>query len=161
MGVSYFKKEGQNEYRWNFSTTPKRRNLINLYKRLVLTKGRDGGVVKENDSPRSRSAEDAPSEYTRFPIELLATQYHESEGVKQVRPLQRPVDDRRKVQHGGRSSYSNFRSHTTYVRDTLQNTYTRTLSMLTHHAHRIRSSGDVTCISSLLSYIFCHALNRG
>jgi hypothetical protein len=23
MGVSYFKEDGQNEYRWNFSTAPK------------------------------------------------------------------------------------------------------------------------------------------
>jgi hypothetical protein len=31
MGVTYFNKEGQNEYRWNFSTSPKI-NLINLHK---------------------------------------------------------------------------------------------------------------------------------
>jgi hypothetical protein len=78
--------------RWNYSkqvfvlivTAPKRGNFINLYERLVPTQGResrqDGGVAEENNSPISRSAEDAPSEYTQLPIELLATQDHEREG---------------------------------------------------------------------------------
>ena len=33
----------------------------------------DGGVIKENNSPISRSVEDSPSEYTQLPIELLTT----------------------------------------------------------------------------------------
>ena len=42
----------------------------------------DGEVAKENNSPIPRSAEDAPSEYTQLPVELLATQDHKSEGVE-------------------------------------------------------------------------------
>jgi hypothetical protein len=86
MGVSYVQKEGQNEYRRNLSSTPRRSNLRNLYKRLVPTQEReprqDGEVAKENNSPIPRSAEDAPSEYKQLPVELLATQDHESEGVE-------------------------------------------------------------------------------
>ena len=71
MGVSNFKKEGQKEYRWNFSTVPKRTNLNNPHNRLVLTQGReprqDGGVTQEKNSPMSRSVEDTPSEYTHLP----------------------------------------------------------------------------------------------
>ncbi len=78
--------------------------------------------------------------YFRETLELLVTQYHEREGVEHVWSLQRSVDRRRKVHHGGRSSYSNFREHTTYVWDTLRNTYTHTPSMMTRHPHRIRSS---------------------
>jgi hypothetical protein len=51
--------------------------ILQTIQRLVPTKGRDsrqdGGVSEENNSPISRSVEDAPSEYTQFPIELLVT----------------------------------------------------------------------------------------
>jgi hypothetical protein len=86
MGVSYVQQEGQNEYRWNLSSTQRRSNFSNLHMRLVPTQGResrqDGGVAKENDSPIPRSGEDTPSRYTQFPVELLATQDHKSEGVE-------------------------------------------------------------------------------
>jgi hypothetical protein len=35
MGMSYFQKEGQNEYWRNLSAAPKRNNFNNLYKWLV------------------------------------------------------------------------------------------------------------------------------
>ncbi len=40
-----------------------------------------GEVTYENDSPVSRSEEDAPRDYSQFSIELLAKQDHESKGV--------------------------------------------------------------------------------
>ena len=43
-----------------------------------------GRVSEENNSPMSRSVEDAPSDHTQFPIELLATQDHKSERIGQV-----------------------------------------------------------------------------
>jgi hypothetical protein len=83
MGVSYFKKKNNIDGTFR---PPRRSNLINLYKQLVPTQGReprqDGGVAKENNSPIPRSTEDAPSEHTQLPVELLATQDHKSEGVE-------------------------------------------------------------------------------
>jgi hypothetical protein len=38
-------------------------------------------VAKENNSPISRSAENAPSDYTQLSIEVLATQDHKSERI--------------------------------------------------------------------------------
>jgi hypothetical protein len=109
--VTYFNKEGQNEYRWNFSTSPKI-NLINLHKWLVLEQGResiqDGGVAKESNCPISRSPVDDPFEYTQFSIE------------------------------------SNIRTHTTYVWDTLRNTWSHTPSILTHRPSSGRRTFELT-----------------
>jgi hypothetical protein len=56
MGVStsVVQKERQNQYGWNFSTTPKRNNLINLHNGLVPTQGRDprqDGVFDLKEDP--------------------------------------------------------------------------------------------------------------
>jgi hypothetical protein len=51
---------------------------------------------------RSGPAEDAPNQYTQFPIELLAKQNHQVQGVQQVRPLQSSMDTRRERTAEGR-----------------------------------------------------------
>jgi hypothetical protein len=86
MDVSYLKKECQNEYWRNLSSTPSGEISKNLYKWLVPTSGReprqDGGVTKGNISSIPRPAEDTPNEHTQFPVELLTTQDHENEGIE-------------------------------------------------------------------------------
>jgi len=51
------------------------------YLRKGESRDKSENLAKENKSPISRSAEDAPSYHAQLSIELLATQYHESEGI--------------------------------------------------------------------------------
>ncbi len=143
LGVSYFKETGQNESRRNFSTKPKRSNFSNLHKWLVPTQGRKprqtGGVDKENNSQISRSVENAPNDHTQVSIELLATQDHESEGIEQMRPLRSSVDNRRKVHHGRRPSYSTF-CHTQHTCETLSVIHTLTPPVMTRTPDRVSST---------------------
>ena len=59
------------------------------------------------------------------------------------------MENRRKVHHGRRSSYSNLGAYPTHVRDTIRNTYTRTPPGLAPPSHRVSSPSKwrFICIS--------------
>ena len=68
--------------------TQQRSYYIHLYRRLALDRGgqprQTGRMAKENASPTSRPEENARVRYALFPVEFLAKQDHQQQGIRQM-----------------------------------------------------------------------------
>jgi hypothetical protein len=140
MGMSWIEETRTHYGGRHILATQQMSYYIHLYRRLTPDRGgkprQTGRMTKENTGPTSRPEENIWINYALFPVEFLVKQDHQQQGIRQMWSLQSVVGITRKIHHTERSSNPNFRSHPTYLWNSLRTSHDDTSPMLVSHTRR-------------------------